>query len=127
MTDLKGKMLIHIIVLTILTLIAGCENAESIPECSYSEPMEELTWLRNYAAESTNCTCQISLMQGTYTQPGKHETVFFKLENDPLCNSVFGAVLYNCAGETVKAYGAGDSDQFSKEVKIDKTLQACKN
>jgi hypothetical protein len=126
MMDLK-RHVIYAVVLIALSLISGCEAPESEPDCNYSDPIEELSWLREYAAESTNCTCQISLMQGTYSQPGKHETVFFKLMNDPRCDAVFGTVLLNCEGETVKAYSALDFDQFSAEVKIEKTLHVCKD
>lgn len=127
MTDLKGNVLSQLMVLlTMVSIFMACENTESVPDCNYADPLKELSWLREYAAESADCSCQISLMQGVYSSPGKQETVFFKLVNDPLCDVVFGTVLFSCEGETIKAYGVNDMEQFNSEVTIDKTLHVCK-
>jgi hypothetical protein len=114
----------HIIVFFLICglVIISCEKSEnSIPECKVENPIEELTWLIDVKNSITNCTCQISILQGTY----KEKIVFFMMNTDPVCNSVFHVTLWDCNGNVVKEYKPGEFDDYSNEVKSLKNIYTC--
>ncbi len=103
-------------------VLAGCEKSkDTIPECNVDNPIEELTWLKDVKDALTNCTCQISIFQGKY----EGKTVFYLMDNDPLCNSVFHVVLWDCNGEVVREYKPGENDTFFSEVELVYNLYTC--
>jgi hypothetical protein len=106
----------------VCALFISCEKSEnSIPECKVANPIEDLTWLSDVKNSLTNCTCQISILQGKY----KERTVFFIMNTDPLCNSVFHVILWDCNGNIVKEYKPGEFDNYSKEVKSLINIYTC--
>jgi|WetSurMetagenome_2_1015567.scaffolds.fasta_scaffold05535_5 hypothetical protein len=84
--------------------------------------ISSLDWLNDMANELTDCDCTISIFRGTY----EGGIVFFPLMNDPLCNGIFGTVLYDSTGLVIRQYKANDQDAFSQEVHILDTLYTCR-
>ena len=111
-------------ILVCALFLISCEKSEnSIPECKVENPMEELSWLKDVKNSITNCTCQISILQGKF----REKTVFYVMNTDPLCNSVFHVVLWDCNGDIVKEYKPGQFDTYSKEVKSIENIYTCNN
>jgi hypothetical protein len=103
-------------------ILFSCEKSEnSIPACSFQNPLEELDWLKEVKNSLTSCTCQISILQGKY----KGKTVFYIMNTDPVCNSVFHVVLWDCNGNVVKEYKPGQNDVFSSEVELVDNIYTC--
>jgi|WetSurSiteA1Bulk_404760.scaffolds.fasta_scaffold32153_2 hypothetical protein len=103
-------------------ILFGCEkNENTIPECNVENPLEELDWLKEVKNSLTNCTCQISILQGNY----REKTVFYIMNTDPVCNSVFHVVLWDCNGDVVKEYKPGQFDAYSKEVELIDNIYTC--
>ncbi len=107
----------------ILLFVCSCDKEDDIPECNVENPMEELEWLADIANSIENCSCQVAIFKGRYNGGN----VYFKLMNDPLCNSVFGTVLWNCKGIPIKTYGADDFEKFSSDVDNLEVLYECKD
>jgi hypothetical protein len=112
---------IYFVVMLSLILISCEKDGDSIPECNIQDPIEELDWLKEMKNSLTNCTCQVSIVQGTY----RRKTVYYLIMNDPLCNSVFGVTILDCHGDEVKKYGVGDEMAFNREVDLVDFLYTC--
>jgi len=103
-------------------ILAGCDkDKDTIPDCNIENPLEELEWLKDVKNSLTNCSCQISIFQGKY----KEKTVYYLMLNDPLCNSVFHVVLWDCNGDVVREYKPGENDLFFSEVETVNNLYTC--
>jgi hypothetical protein len=103
-------------------ILAGCDkDKDNIHDCSTENPLEELGWLKDVKNSLTNCTCQISIFQGKYEE----KTVYYLMMNDPLCNSVFHVVLWDCNGDIVKDYKPGENDMFFSEVELVNNIYTC--
>jgi hypothetical protein len=103
-------------------ILISCEKSENPNnDCNVENPLEELDWLKDVKNSLTNCACEISILQGKY----KEKTVFYIMNTDPLCNSVFHVVLWDCKGEVVKEYKPGQNDIFSTEVELIDNIYTC--
>ncbi|MBN2348640.1 MAG: hypothetical protein JXJ22_07385 [Bacteroidales bacterium] len=103
-------------------LFNSCSKDEiNIPECDVENPILELNWLNEVKNSFTNCTCDISILQGEY----KNKPVFFVMINDPVCNTIFEVTLWDCNGKTIKEYKPGDIDKFNNEVSNTNVLYTC--
>jgi len=103
-------------------ILAGCKkDEENEVKCDVSNPLAELPWLVDIKNSMTNCTCDESILQGEY----KDMTVFYVMMNDPLCNSVFHVVLWDCNGNFVKEYKPGENDLFFEEVELVDNIYTC--
>ena len=100
-------------------LILSCEKNDKV--CNCNNPLEDLPWLKELKASFTNCTCQISIIQATYSK----QTVFYPIMNDPLCNSYQQINLFDCSGNTLKTYTTTDQ-AFGSEVTNQKVIYTCK-
>lgn len=116
------KQLGFLVILSVL--IVNCSKDEKTPvtDCNTENPIEELGWLRELKDTLTNCTCQISIIQGTY----RNQPVFYLALTDPLCNGISIPTLFNCEGKPIKKYTADDFQNFSREVTLDSVLYSCK-
>jgi len=47
------------------------------------------------------------------------------MNTDPVCNSVFQVVLWDCNGNVVKEYKPGENDLFSNEVELVSNIYTC--
>ncbi len=108
-----------LLIFAIFILILSCEKADKI--CNCNNPLEDLPWLKELKDSFTNCTCQISIIQATYIK----QTVFYQINNDPLCNSFQQINLFDCSGNTLKTYTTIDQT-FSSEVTNQKIIYTCK-
>jgi hypothetical protein len=102
----------------------GCDNNKdknTIPDCKTDNPIEELDWLKDIKGSYSNCTCQISILQGKY----KEKTVFYEMMTDPVCDGVFNVTLWDCNGDVVKEYKENDFSVFTDEVEFVKNLYTC--
>ncbi len=103
-------------------ILVSCNNDKNtIPECNVENPLEELAWLKDVKNSLTNCTVQTSIIQGKY----KGKSVFYTMTSDPLANSAFHIILWDCNGNTVKEYKTGENNVFYNEVEFSKNLFTC--
>lgn len=107
--------------LTIVGFLLSCQKDKSLNN-TLSDPLNELEWLKDVKESLNNCSCQISILQGTY----QNQTVFFILMNDPLCNGAQNIILMNNEGNVVKEYHNDEINEYYNEVEITKTLYVCK-
>jgi hypothetical protein len=110
-------------VLLMLVCLNSCDDDEnSFPQCEYSDPLEDLAWLKEYKETLTDCSTQISILQATY----KKQTVFYSALTDPRVNSVFEATtLWDCEGNDVKRFGGDEYQEFGKLVTNRVVLYRC--
>jgi hypothetical protein len=106
-------------------LLVNCSKYEkmTVNACNTDNPMENIDWLKAMKDSLTNCSCQISIVQGTY----RNQTVFYLALTDPLCNGVFIPTLLNCNGQAVKKFTQADIKDFYHQVTMDTVLYNCKN
>jgi hypothetical protein len=82
----------------LLILLLSCEKKDNV--CNCSDPLNDLSWLKELKTSLTNCTCEMSVIQATYND----QTVFYQAMTDPLCDGIYPVVLLDCSGTTVKSY-----------------------
>jgi hypothetical protein len=115
-----------ICILVILSaLLVNCSKDEKVTSnaCNTDNPMENIDWLKAMKDSLTNCSCQISIVQGTY----RNHPVFYLALTDPLCDGVLIPTLVDCNGKVVKKYNETDIEDFYHQVSIDTVLYSCKN
>jgi hypothetical protein len=109
--------------LLISILLINCKrNIETQNACISAYPIEDVVWLKEIKANMTNCGCEISIIQGTYS----HQTVFFVGLTDPLCDGIDIPTLFDCTGNVVRTFTDKDYQEFYKNVTRDKVLYRCK-
>ena len=91
-------------------------------ECTSNNPIEDFTWLRVVKNSLSNCSCEISIIQGTYS----NRTVFFTAITDALCDGIIIPTLYDCEGKVVRIFTSDDFLSFNDLVSTDKVLYRCK-
>ena len=109
-----------------LTALTCCDHKdyESFPSCKYSNPLEDIAWLKEYKETLTDCSIQISIFQATY----KKQTVFYSALTDPSVNSVFEATsLWDCEGNDVRNFRGDEYEEFGKLVTNKVVLYRCKD
>jgi hypothetical protein len=112
-----------ILLLFCLTCLTCCDNEDSIPTCEFSDPLEELSWLKEYKESLQDCQTETSIFQASY----KGHVVFYTALTDPLINSAFAIGLWNCEGEIIKTYEYDEREEFHNEVSNIVLLYRCKN
>ena len=113
--------------LLLLLLIIGCDNDEkpSTNACNATTPVDEIDWLLALKQSMTNCSCEISIIEGMYHS----QTVFFIALTDPLCDGINTPTLYNCEGIGIKTFTTSEDDQtdLADNVTRDSVLYRCKD
>jgi sulfur transfer protein SufE len=111
-------------ILLTISLIVGCGKDENASKttCDLTNPIEELQWLKEIKNSLTNCSCEMSILQGTYDD----QTVFYVAMTDPLCNGIQTIVLNDCNGKIVKTINSGEYQEFLAKIKNVKALYRCK-
>jgi hypothetical protein len=109
----------------LIVLLVNCRKEEKMEAnaCNTDNPMENIDWLKAMKDSMTNCSCRISIVQGTYNR----HPVFYIIMNDPLCNGASIPTLLDCNGKAVKKYTEADFEDFYKQVTLDTVLYSCKN
>ena len=107
-----------------LLLLNGCYyDKMSKTECNSDNPIEDFAWLKAMKNTMTNCSCEISIIQGTYN----NQTVFFIALTDMLCDGINIPTLFDCKGKAVRVYNSSDYRDFHDQVTTDKVLYRCNN
>jgi hypothetical protein len=109
------------IALIVLFALACNDKKEAAVMTKSDNPLEELSWLKNMKDSLHDCACDMSIFEAKYN----NEVVYFKMMNDPLCNSVFNITLRNYKGDVVKTYGYQDVIVFSEDVTDMEKLYTC--
>ena len=112
-------------ILLAIMLITSCGKDENAAKtiCEYTDPIEELGWLKEIKTCLTNCPCEISILQGTFNG----QTVFYVGITDPVCNGIGTITLLDCEGKTVKTIQSGEYQEFLSKITNIKNLYRCKN
>jgi len=106
-----------------LLLFNGCRyDKMANTECNSNNPTEDFAWLKAIKNTMTNCSCEISIIQGTYN----NQTVFFTALTDALCDGINIPTLYDCEGKVVRVFTSADYRDFNDNVTRDKVLYRCK-
>lgn len=114
-----------IFVLLLLTISCNDEKNADTNVCSETTPIDEIPWIEDLKNSLSNCTCEISIIKGTYDG----QTVIFTAHTDPRCNSVETPTLYNCDGEKIRSFtdSVADQKELSDKVTHDRVLYTCKD
>jgi len=115
------------VLLVMIFLMVSCDDDQNTDtkECAWIGSADEVQWYAALKESITNCTCETSIIKGTYY----HQTVFWIAITDPLCNSVNTPTLYNCEGKAIRTFTLSVTDQqeFWDKVKLDSVLYRCKD
>lgn len=114
---------ICMIFLTIF-FIASCGKDENAGKttCEFSDPIEELPWLKEIKNSLTNCSLEKSILQGTY----KHQTVFYVSVTDPRVDAIQTTTLLDCEGKVIEVIQPNKYQTFLNRVSNVKNLYRCK-
>ena len=109
-----------------LLLLISCTDDDKknrLQTCNFDDSIESHPWLVALKNSITNCSCEISIIQGTY----QNQTVVFVALTDPLCNGIDAPVLYDCDGKPIKVFSDSTADQkeLRENVTRDKVLYRC--
>lgn len=104
----------------------SCNHDKSIVTNACTLPMsvDNVPWLVELKKTMTNCTCEISIIKGTY----EGQPVIFIGLTDPLCDGIDTPTLYNCDGNVIRSFTSLPSDQKDLRNKVtrDTVLYRCK-
>jgi len=107
-----------------LTILVSCDNKSEepdIPNCEFSDPLEDLPWLKTLKETMVDCDLEISIFQARY----KAKPVFYVAITDPAANTIFGVDLLDCNGNRVKLYKSAEHNAFYREVTNQEVLYRC--
>jgi hypothetical protein len=113
------KAILLILLIPILGLSCRKETQNA---CKFNNPLEDITWMKELKSSMTNCSCEISIIQGTYY----NKTVFFIATTDELCDGIDAQSLFDCNGNVVRTFNMNDYRDFYNLVTTDKVLYRCK-
>jgi len=118
-------MKLTILVLFLSAMLVGCSKNDKEHDtqnaCKSADPLE-VSWIKEIKNSLTNCSCEISIIQGTYDG----QTVFFTALTDPACDGIDTPTLYNCNGNIVRIFTMHDYTDFYTKVTRDNVLYRCK-
>lgn len=112
------------LVLLVIFFVTGCGKEENANKstCALTNPIEELSWLKEMKNSLTNCSCEMSIIQATYN----NQTVFYTLMTDPLCDGVQSIVLLDCKGKILKTFANSEISGYKDKETNMKVLYRCK-
>ncbi len=112
------------IILITIFIIASCGKDENTNKsvCDLTDPIEELSWLKEMKNSMTNCSCKMSIVQATYNS----QTVFYTMMTDPLCDGFQTIILLDCERKTVKTITNGEISSYKAKETNMKVLYRCK-
>ena len=111
------------IMLTLSSFSCNDDKKDDTNACTASEPMD-VPWIAQLKGSMTNCTCEISIIKGTY----EGQTVFFIALTDPVCDGIDTPTLYSCHGKPIRSFTNSTSDQKELREKVtrDTVIYRCK-
>lgn len=118
---MKYKFLPLVVTLALFSCNDLNNDTEGTNACTADDPME-ISWIKDLQNTLTDCTCEISVIRGTYDG----QTVFFTALTDPLCDGIDTPTLYDCNGDIVRTFTWDDYQEFYSEVTRDEVLYRCK-
>ena len=112
------------LVLLVIFFVVSCGKEENTNKstCDLTDPIEELSWLKEIKNSITNCSCEMSIIQATYD----NQTVFYTLMTDPLCDGVQSIVLLDCKGKIVETFANSEISGYKEKETNMKVLYRCK-
>ena len=115
-----------ILTLMISVVLLSCDKDENDIDtqnaCNSDNPIEDISWIIEIKNSLTDCSCEISIIQGTYNG----QTVFFTALTDPLCDGIDTPTLFDCNGNAIRTFTMDDYQDFYNNVSRDKVLYRCK-
>ena len=100
----------NILILTTSLLLLSCDvfDKQTNTELILANPMEDYAWLKGLKTTMTNCSCEISIIQGT----DNRRTVFFIALTDELCDGIDMPTLNDSNGKAVRTFTSTDYRKF---------------
>lgn len=92
-------MKIFILLISVAIILTfSCKDDKCIETnvCNLTGPIDEVPWIAELKKTMTKCSCEISLIKGTYNG----QVVIFIAFTDPLCDGINTPTLYNCEGKS---------------------------
>jgi hypothetical protein len=115
------------IVLMMLILTVSCSDDKNVDTnvCTTTGSIDNVSWIAGLKKTMTNCSCEISIIKGTY----EGQTVIFIALTDPLCDGIDTPTLYNCEGKEMRSFtdSAADQKELFDKVTRDSVLYRCKS
>jgi len=119
---MKYTIFTLLIALTLLSCNKDKKGIETQNACESSNPVEEVTWIKALKSNLTNCSCEMSIIQGKYNG----QTVYYVMMTDPLCDGISTPTLFDCNGKVVRTFTLDDYQEFPGTVSPEKVLYRCK-
>lgn len=116
------KKLSLILLVLFFAVSCGKDDDSNKSACNYTNPIEELSWLKAIKNSMTNCSCEMSILQATYNQ----QTVFYVSMTDPLCDGLQTTILLNCEGKIVEVIQPEKFQEFLSKITSIRNLYRCK-
>lgn len=107
-----------LILILLLTSLTCCNDDDSNPMCEFSDPIEDLEWLKEYT-ETTDC--YTTIYQAIYDK----QIVFYSVYANPAANTVWRITLWDCEGNTVRVFERDEQDKFDFLVIKSRIIYRC--
>lgn len=100
-----------IIILFLSIGLFSCDSKkETIPTCEFSDPLEDLAWLKEYKENLTDNYTVI------YRAIYNRKVVFYSVYVNPAANTIWRITLWDCEGNTVRVFEREDKGKYDKLV-----------
>ena len=114
---------ISLFIWVILFLVSCAKDENSNKKiCDFTDPIEQLSWLKEIKNSMTNCSCEMSIMQATY----ENQTIFYAAMTDLLCDGYQTITIYDCDGKVIRAFKNSELQGFYEKQTNKKVLYRCK-
>jgi hypothetical protein len=112
------------IILTAISTSCHDDKKLAINACTPDISIDDVPWLMQLKKTLTNCTCEMSIIKGTYLG----QTVFFTGLTDPTCDGIDTPTLYGCEGNEIRSFTTSrpDQEELHDKVTRDGVLYRCK-
>lgn len=84
----------------IIVFLISCKSDDSLPSCSFENPIEDLAWLKQ-KIKNLNSTNETIFNQATYD----NKVIFIESSCCTTCN--FVSLVYDCTGKQFAIVGEG--------------------
>lgn len=110
--------------LLILFLVISCVKDDAVEDrtCELTNPIDELTWLKEIKNSMSNCNPERSIIQAKYFD----QTVFYTAITDPLFDGIQTVKVFDCKGELFRNLSAPEYLEFIGKSSDIKVLHRCK-
>lgn len=122
--DIRKFIFVASIILIVCSVSCNDDKNVNANACNATGSIDNVPWIVDLKKSMTNCTCEVSIIKGTY----EGQTVIFIALTDPLCDGIDTPTLYNCNGKEIRSFtdSASDQKELRDNVTRDSVIYRCK-